>query len=141
MDLEKSEEKQTASVNEKGEGVSSSEEKELGIEPDHEPPYSVFSRYERLFYAWLASVAAFASPVSTSIYYPALTVLAKDLNTSLGNINLTITTYMVCLSPYNTAHPLISVDRSSKHWLLQSLAASQTDMEEGSPTLSASPFT
>ncbi|PMD30085.1 MFS general substrate transporter, partial [Hyaloscypha variabilis F] len=59
------------------------------------PPYSIFPRYERLFYAWLASVAAFASPVSTSIYYPALTILAKDLNTSLGNINLTITTYMV----------------------------------------------
>jgi hypothetical protein len=105
MDVEKSEEKQTASVNEKDEGVSSSEEKDIAIEPEAaEPPYSIFSRHERLFYAWLASVAAFASPVSTSIYYPALTVLAKDLNTSLANINLTITTYMVCLLPFTIEH-------------------------------------
>jgi hypothetical protein len=104
MDLEKADEKQAASVNEKDEGVSSSEEKDPISEPAAEPPYSIFSRHERLFYAWLASVAAFASPVSTSIYYPALTVLAKDLNTSLGNINLTITTYMVRLSPYTAEY-------------------------------------
>lgn len=112
MDLEKAEEKQTASVNEKDEGASSSEEKEVGIEPEAEPPYSIFSRYERLFYAWLASVAAFASPVSTSIYYPALTVLAKDLNTSLANINLTITTYMVRL-------PLLPNSMTSAYHSLQ----------------------
>ncbi|CZR52695.1 related to dityrosine transporter [Phialocephala subalpina] len=53
------------------------------------------SSTEKVFYAWVASVAAFASPVSTSIYYPALTVLAKALNTSLQNINLSITTYMI----------------------------------------------
>ena len=97
-------EKQMASSTEKDEGVSSSEEKDLAIEQVTEaPPYSIFPRYERLFYAWLASVAAFASPVSTSIYYPALTILAKDLNTSLGNINLTITTYMVTPKSFKIA--------------------------------------
>ena len=63
-----------------------------------EPPYSIFSGAEKVFYAWVASMAAFSSPVSSSIYYPALTVLASDLHTSVGNINLTITTYMVCFS-------------------------------------------
>jgi hypothetical protein len=70
-------EKQMASSNEKDEGLSSSEEKDLAIEVPEPPPYTIFTRYERLFYAWLGSVAAFASPVSTSIYYPALTTLAK----------------------------------------------------------------
>ncbi|KIN05268.1 hypothetical protein OIDMADRAFT_39592 [Oidiodendron maius Zn] len=60
-----------------------------------QPPYSISSGAEKVFYAWVASMAAFSSPVSSSIYYPALTVLASDLNTSVGNINLTITTYMI----------------------------------------------
>lgn len=60
-----------------------------------EPPYSIFSMRHRMFYAWVASIAAFASPVSSAIYYPALNSLATDLNTSIGNINLTITAYLV----------------------------------------------
>lgn len=70
------------------------EESQLAIEVQP-PPYTIFNRYERILYAWVSSVAAFASPVSTSIYYPALTVLATDLDTSLQNINISITTYMV----------------------------------------------
>ncbi|KAF8849969.1 MFS general substrate transporter, partial [Acephala macrosclerotiorum] len=57
--------------------------------------YTIFNRFERVFYAWVASVAAFASPVTTSIYYLALTILAKALNTSLQDINLSITTYTI----------------------------------------------
>jgi hypothetical protein len=78
--------------------VSPSKEKDLAAEQAAEPPYSVFPRHERLFYAWFPCVSAFESPVSTSIYYLALAVLERGLNTSLGNINLTITTYMVYLS-------------------------------------------
>lgn len=81
-----------ASCEEKNDSVVSSEESVQLVEP---PPYTIFNKYERVLYAWVASVAAFASPVSTSIYYPALTVLATALNTSLQNINLSITTYMV----------------------------------------------
>ncbi|KAE8446422.1 hypothetical protein EG329_012027 [Mollisiaceae sp. DMI_Dod_QoI] len=79
------------SPDEKSEGVISSEESG----PVVEPPYTIFNRFERVLYAWVASVAAFASPVSTGIYYPALTILATALNTSLQNINLSITTYMI----------------------------------------------
>ncbi|KAI9744930.1 MAG: hypothetical protein M1818_001856 [Claussenomyces sp. TS43310] len=64
-------------------------------DPTAEPPYSVFSNVEKRLYAWVASVAAFASPVSAAIYFPALTTLAADLNTSVSKINLTITTYMI----------------------------------------------
>jgi hypothetical protein len=60
-----------------------------------EPPHSIFPKWQRMAYVYVASLAAFSSPVSSSIYYPAMLTLAKDLNTSLTNINLTITTYLV----------------------------------------------
>jgi hypothetical protein len=68
-------------------------EEDLGTQP----LYSTFSNFEKKFYAWVASVAAFTSPVSSTIYYPAIASIAKDLNTSIGNINLTITTFLVLL--------------------------------------------
>jgi hypothetical protein len=67
-------------------------------EPDRpEPPYSILPKWQRVLYVYMASLAAFASPVASSIYYPAMLTLARDLNTSLTNISLTITTYLVCL--------------------------------------------
>lgn len=60
-----------------------------------EPAHSIFPKWERVTYVYIASLAAFASPVSSSIYYPAMSALAHDLHTSLTNISLTITTYMV----------------------------------------------
>jgi hypothetical protein len=60
-----------------------------------EAPFSVYSRMQKGIYVYVASLAAFASPVSSAIYYPALSILATDLDTTVANINLTITTYMV----------------------------------------------
>lgn len=62
-----------------------------------EPPHSIFPKWQRGLYVYIASLAAFSSPVSSSIYYPAMLTLARDLNTSLTNISLTITTYLVRL--------------------------------------------
>lgn len=53
-------------------------------------------RKTKIFTIILASFAAFISPVSASIYYPALNSLASDLNVTVSTINLTITVYMVC---------------------------------------------
>lgn len=64
-----------------------------------EQPYSIFPKRQRVLYVYVASLAAFASPVSSSIYYPAMLTLARDLNTSLTNISLTITTYLVLIAP------------------------------------------
>lgn len=60
-------------------------------------PHSVFSRIQKGTYVYISSLAAFASPVSSSIYYPAMTTLATDLHVSLTDISLTITTYMARL--------------------------------------------
>ena len=68
-------------------------------EPEPEPPFSIFSRSEKTFVIIMASLAALFSPLSANIYYPALTVLAKDLNVSDTLTNLTITSYLVCPFP------------------------------------------
>lgn len=59
------------------------------------PPFSVFTKSQKRFIVFMASWAGFFSPVSSSIYLPALNALAKDLNVSSTLINLTLTSYMI----------------------------------------------
>jgi hypothetical protein len=59
--------------------------------------YSVFTDSQRRYIVFMASWAGFFSPVSSQIYFPALNTLAKDLHVSNSLINLTLTSYMVCL--------------------------------------------
>lgn len=40
-------------------------------------------------------VAAFMSPITANIYFPALPTLARDLGVGLDQINITLTTYMI----------------------------------------------
>ncbi|KAF8852837.1 MFS general substrate transporter [Acephala macrosclerotiorum] len=66
------------------------------LTPDRpQPPHSIFPKWQRMLYVYVASLAAFTSPVASSIYYPSMLTLAHDLNTSLTNISLTITTYLI----------------------------------------------
>lgn len=60
-----------------------------------EPPYSVLSEPVKICIILTASFAAIISPISGSIYFPALNSLAHDLHVSTSLINLTITTYLV----------------------------------------------
>lgn len=87
--------KLTAKSNEAPLDVSS----EAQNEPEHQQPvdvpYSAFPKWQRITFVYVASLAAFAGPVSAGIYFPAILSIAQDLDTSLTNINLTITTYMV----------------------------------------------
>jgi len=62
---------------------------------DAEPPYTILAHREKIFTIILASFAAFISPVSSSIYFPALNPLAKDLNVTPSTINVSITVYIV----------------------------------------------
>lgn len=62
-----------------------------------EPLYSVFTKHQKLFIVFIASWAAFFSPVSNTIYLPALNALALHLRVSDTLINLTLTSYMVSL--------------------------------------------
>ncbi|OCK79420.1 putative MFS transporter [Lepidopterella palustris CBS 459.81] len=62
---------------------------------DPEPPYSIFTLNEKRWMVLLLTLAALFSPISSTIYYPSLTTLAKDLHVSNSLINLTVTTFMI----------------------------------------------
>jgi hypothetical protein len=60
--------------------------------------WSVWTTTEKKLIILAAGIAAFFSPISAQIYFPALNTIAGDLKVSNTLINLTITTYMVSLS-------------------------------------------
>ncbi|KAL2868055.1 putative citrate synthase [Aspergillus lucknowensis] len=68
-------------------------------------PYSIFTPAQKRLIILTAAIASSFSPLSANIYYPALNALARDLHVTDAQINLTITTYMICqsLAPTFTA--------------------------------------
>ncbi|TRX93526.1 hypothetical protein FHL15_005498 [Xylaria flabelliformis] len=72
---------------------------------DTEPPseipaaegkkYSIFTTLEKRCIVFAAAAGAFFSPLSAQIYFPALDALSRDLNISITEVNLTVTTYMI----------------------------------------------
>ena len=65
------------------------------------PPYSVFSPSMRWWIVGMNMFSAFISPTTANIYFPAIPTIADSLDVSVGQINLTLTTYMIMqgLSP------------------------------------------
>jgi Major Facilitator Superfamily len=61
--------------------------------PDEEL-YSTFTRYEKWYIVFLISFAAWFSTLSSFIYYPAISQIAHNLNTTVSRINLTVAAYM-----------------------------------------------
>lgn len=59
--------------------------------------YSSFTAWEKRFIVFTATIAALFSPFTAQIYFPALNTIAKDLNVTNSKVNLTVTTYMVCV--------------------------------------------
>jgi multidrug resistance protein len=57
--------------------------------------YSAFTVGERLCIIIMTGLASFFSPLSGQIYFPAVPTIADYYHTSIGKINLTITTYMI----------------------------------------------
>lgn len=62
-------------------------------------PYSCISGLKRKYIVSTAAVASLFSSLSAQIYFPALNMLAEDMNVSASLINLTVTSYMV-ITPY-----------------------------------------
>lgn len=62
-----------------------------------EEAYSVFSVGQKKLIILTGSLAGFFSPLSSSIYFPALNTIANDLHVSSTQINLSVTTYLVRL--------------------------------------------
>ncbi len=88
------------------------EMKELAI-PDSTPiaaDFSVYSVRQKKVILLAGSFAAFFSPVSSNIYFPALVTIAKDLHVSLSQISLTVTTYQV--SVISARHSTLAINIS-----------------------------
>ena len=83
--------------------VAPSEEQSIGqqslqletTETAPDPPYSIFTPRQKKLIVFWAGTAGIFSPLTGSIYYPVLTVLARDYHVSNALINLTVTTYLV----------------------------------------------
>lgn len=75
--------------------ASSVAEPEPALATAHEPPFSVFTVWEKRWIIFLAAFASMFSPVSSFIFYPAITSVAEGLGVTVGLINVAITTYMV----------------------------------------------
>ncbi|KAK8040704.1 Major facilitator superfamily transporter [Apiospora marii] len=58
-------------------------------------PYTKFSKVERRVIVALIALAAWFSTLSSFIYYPAISSIAEDLESTIGLVNLTVTSYLV----------------------------------------------
>ncbi|KAK7224355.1 hypothetical protein V2G26_012358 [Clonostachys chloroleuca] len=83
------------------------EEKRVPLsEEASEAPYTIFSAREKASIIVLVSFLAIISPLSGSVYLPALTSIADSLQVSISLVNLTVTTYLVSLMHrHTTARP------------------------------------
>jgi hypothetical protein len=66
--------------------------------PDLKPPYSAFSLLQKKFIVFIVALTTLLPPLTASIFYPVITLLARELHVSITDINLTITIYLVCYS-------------------------------------------
>jgi MFS family permease len=91
--IEKSREDDLAGVIPSGDPTLLVEPQQNGSAPP--VPYSIFTKAQKRLIVFLIAFAGMFSPLSSFIYYPAITSLSKDLQVSIELINLTITSYMV----------------------------------------------
>ncbi|KAI1845232.1 hypothetical protein JX265_005387 [Neoarthrinium moseri] len=59
------------------------------------PPFSVFSLIQKRLIVFIVALTTLLPPLTASIFYPVITLLARDLNVSVTEINLTITIYLI----------------------------------------------
>jgi len=68
---------------------------ELPPVQSNRPPHTVFTSRQKQFIVFMVAWGGFFSPLTANIYFPALPTLARDLNVSESQINLTLTSYMI----------------------------------------------
>jgi len=59
------------------------------------PPYSVFSNFQKWLVVFIVALTTLLPPLTASIFYPVITLLADQLGVSITEINLTITIYLI----------------------------------------------
>ena len=74
---------------------SDSEKQPVQHEEQGEPPYSIMGHRKKVTYLLLVSFMAMISPLSSSVYYPALNEISEELGVTSSQTNVSIVTYMV----------------------------------------------
>ncbi|KAH7323207.1 major facilitator superfamily transporter [Stachybotrys elegans] len=64
------------------------------IQQPPEPPFTTFTTWQKRWILFLAAFTGMFSPLSSFIFYPAITSIANGLNVSVDLVNLAVTTYM-----------------------------------------------
>jgi MFS family permease len=59
------------------------------------PPYSVFTRYQTVAIVSIAGLTGLLSPLSSTLYLPAIPTIALELGISVREVNFTITSYLI----------------------------------------------
>lgn len=57
--------------------------------------YSTFTTWEKRWIIFITAFAGMFSPLSSFIFYPAITSISEGLGVTIGLVNLAITTYMI----------------------------------------------
>ena len=65
------------------------------LQTARDKPHTTFSRWQRVTILTTASCVGLISPISGSIYFPAVNEISTDLNASVTLVNLTVAIYMV----------------------------------------------
>jgi MFS family permease len=68
---------------------------DTGTQPDRRTAFSAFKKSQKRWIVFLAAFAGWFSTLSSFIFFPAITSLALHLHTSIQNINLTVTSYLL----------------------------------------------
>lgn len=64
-------------------------------EEEYVTSYSAFSKWQKRWIVLIAAFAAWFSTLTSFVFFPAVTSLAHGLDTSIQNINLTVTSYLI----------------------------------------------
>ncbi|KAI5921826.1 putative MFS transporter [Camillea tinctor] len=66
------------------------------------PPYSIFSRQQKVWIIAIAAWAGWFSTASSFIYFPAVPFMATQMGVSVEQINLTVTSYLIASGVFPT---------------------------------------
>ncbi|KAI0396781.1 major facilitator superfamily domain-containing protein [Xylariaceae sp. FL0594] len=78
-------------------GMPQDQEKKEGLESS--TPFSVFTLMQKRFIVFIVAMTTLLPPLTASIFYPVIPLLARELHVSIADINLTITIYLVRIAP------------------------------------------
>lgn len=91
--------------------------------PSPPPPYSAFTSTQKGWILFIAAWAGWFSTASSFIYFPAIPFLAGDMNVSVQDINLTVTSYLIASGIFPTVTGSVADIYGRRVTLMVSLTA------------------